>query len=295
MDHTEFAAGLDAETRRHLTEKSDAAGLRNLGFHGLCLALTGLAIAVLPGPLWLLALIPHGIGLVFLFTLEHEAIHKTPFASERWNEAVGRACGFVLLVPFTWFRYFHLAHHRWTNLPGQDPELEGSKPATVRQWVWHVSGLPFWISEIRLIANLVRGRGMASYIPESAKARVVTEAQWMAFGYGMAALSLLVTPALFWFWLLPVMLGQPFLRLYLLAEHGDLPFVQNMFLNTRTTLTSPLLRRLAWNMPYHVEHHVLPAVPFHHLPQLHDLMKEDLQVTANGYVAFTKAYFERRL
>ena len=81
----------------------------------------------------------------------------------------------------------------------------------------------------------------------------------------------------------------------MLAEHGDLPFVADMFQNTRTTFTSALLRRLAWNMPYHVEHHVLPAVPFHNLPQAHDLMKSHLQATANGYTAFTRDYLARRI
>ena len=295
MDHRNFVAGLDADTRRALTRRSDAAGFSQLGFHLLYLGVTGSGVALLPGPWWLLSLLPYGIGLTFLFTLEHEATHKTPFASEGWNEAIGRACGFVLLLPFAWFRYFHLAHHRWTNLPGLDPELEGARPVTLWQWGVHVSGLPFWMSQARLLVNLVQGRGLASYIPDSARGRVVAEARWMAAGYGVAALSLLVTPALFWFWLLPVLVGQPFLRLYLLAEHGDLPFVADMFRNTRTTTTIPLLRRLAWNMPYHVEHHVMPMVPFHNLPKAHLLMKSRLRTTTAGYLAFTKAYLARRL
>ncbi len=294
MDHRDFVAGLDVETRTALTTRSDAAGFWQLGFHLLFLGVTGLGIALLPGPWWLLALVPHGIGLVFLFTLEHEATHKTPFASEGWNEAVGRVCGFVLLLPFNWFRYFHLAHHRWTNLPGLDPELEGASPVTLWQWAVHVSGVPYWISQGRLLGQLVQGRGLASYIPFNARARVVVEARWMAAGYAAVALSLWVTPVMVWYWLLPVVLGQPFLRLYLLAEHGDLPFVADMFRNTRTTFTTPLLRRLAWNMPYHIEHHVMPAVPFHQLPKVHGLMRARLQVTAAGYVAFTKGYLARR-
>ena len=295
MDHRGFVAGLDVETRAALTTRSDAAGFSQLGFHLLYLGLTGLGVALLPGLWWLVALVPYGTGLVFLFTLEHEATHKTPFASEWWNEAIGRVCGLVLLLPFTWFRYFHLAHHRWTNLPGLDPELAGERPATVWQWGLHVSGVPFWVAQGRLLADLVRGRGLASYIPDSARVRVVAEARWMVAIYAVAALSLLVTPVLFWFWLLPVIVGQPFLRLYLLAEHGDLPFVADMFRNTRTTVTTPLLRRLAWNMPYHVEHHVMPTVPFHKLPAAHRLMKAQLRVTAAGCVAFTKEYLARRL
>ncbi|MEO8243822.1 MAG: fatty acid desaturase [bacterium] len=293
MDHREFISQLDAETRADLTQRSDRAGLWHLAQHGGLILLAGLWIG-LRLPLWPLILPVQGVLLVFLFTLEHEATHKTPFANEPLNEWVGRICGFVLMLPFEWFRYFHLAHHRWTNIAERDPELEGAKPASVRAWAWHVSGLPFWLSELRLLGRLVRGQGMASYIPARAQRRVVTEARWMALGYLLVALSLLVTPLLMWIWLLPVVLGQPVLRLYLLAEHGDCPQVANMFENTRTTFTTALVRLLAWNMPYHVEHHVMPGVPFHRLPALHGLLQEELQVTAAGYAAFTKEYLARR-
>ena len=91
-----------------------------------------------------------------------------------------------------------------------------------------------------------------------------------------------------------LLLGQPVLRLYLLAEHGRCPFVANMFENTRTTFTNALVRRLAWNMPYHAEHHAWPVVPFHRLPDLHVMTAPHLRVTAPGYAAFTVDYAQGR-
>ena len=96
--------------------------------------------------------------------------------------------------------------------------------------------------------------------------------------------------ALFTLWLLPIVLGQPFLRLYLLAEHGRCAHVSNMFENTRTTFTHRIVRWLAWNMPYHAEHHANPAVPFYRLPELHDLALPHLRETENGYRRFHQAY-----
>ncbi len=294
MDHREFVATLPAGTRAELVQKSDAAGLLHLALHGGAIAVVGLCIA-LRVPLWWLLLPLQGVLIVFLFTLEHEATHKTPFASEPVNEWVGRACGVLLLLPFEWFRYFHLAHHRWTNIAGQDPELEAGHPETLAAWALQVSGLPFWASGVRQLGRLVLGRGMAGYVPQGARARVVAEARWLALVYLGVALSLLVTPVLLWVWLVPVLLGQPFLRLYLMAEHGDCPQVADMFLNTRTTFTTFAVRFLAWNMPYHVEHHVMPNVPFHRLPELHEVMRAELKVTASGYAAFTRAFLARRL
>jgi len=47
-------------------------------------------------------------------------------------------------------------------------------------------------------------------------------------------------------------------------------------------------------MPYHAEHHSLPQVPFYQLPRLHRLMQQHLGITANGYIAFNRAYLARR-
>lgn len=293
MDHKTFVAHLPAATREDLTRKSDRAGLVHLAGHVGLIATLGTIIASgVPG--WWLALPLQGIALIFLFTLEHECTHRTPFAQDRLNDWVGRVCGFVLILPFEWFRYFHLAHHRWTNIEGQDPELDGGKPESLRAWVWHVSGLPYWIASFKLLAALGVGRGTARYLPAPALPRIHAEARWMVLGYALVAASLVASPMLLWVWLLPILLGQPVLRLYLLAEHGDCPRVANMFENTRTTLTTALVRFLAWNMPYHVEHHVYPAVPFYRLPALHKMMKTELQVTAEGYAAFTKDYLARR-
>jgi fatty acid desaturase len=294
MDHRSFLAGLDPATKAALTARSDAAGLWHLAGHAGAILFCGSLIATgVPG--WPLLLPMQGVLIVFLFTLEHEATHKTPFATERLNDWVGRACGFLLLLPFEWFRYFYLAHHRWTNIDGKDPELDGGKPETLSAWLWHISGLPYWISGAKLTLRLARGKERAPYLPEGALPRMEREARIMLLLYGAVLASLFVTPLLFWIWLLPVVLGQPALRLYLLAEHGDCPRVANMFENTRTTFTSELMRFLAWNMPFHTEHHVYPQVPFHRLPDLHHHIRAELRVTSDGYAAFTRDYLARRM
>ena len=290
MDHKALVATLPKDELARLNALSDAAGLRHLAGHVALIAAFGLWIAQ-GWPLWQLALVGQGIAICFLFTLEHEATHKTPFATAWLNEWVGRIVGFVILNPFEWFRYFHLAHHRHTNIPDKDPELlSGAKPETWRAYLIHISGLPYWWSMARqTIANAL-GHDPGDYAPKRAHARIRFEARVMLAGYTLCALSLLVSPLLFWVWVLPCLIGQPVLRLYLLAEHGRCAFVANMLENTRTTVTNRAVRFLAWNMPYHVEHHSLPQVPFHQLPALHEHMKGHHRVTADGYARFTAEY-----
>ncbi|MFZ8942995.1 MAG: hypothetical protein ACO2ZK_13690, partial [Gemmobacter sp.] len=96
---------LDPELRARLMQRRDGPGLRALALHAGAIGLTGWAIAAgVPG--WPLLLPVQGVLIVFLFTLEHECTHRTPFAQGWLCEGAGRVAGFLLLLPFVWFRYF---------------------------------------------------------------------------------------------------------------------------------------------------------------------------------------------
>ena len=289
-DHKAFLAGLTPEARAALTELRNGPGLRHLCGHlGLIL---GLGIWVGAGlPFWPLALFPLGVALVSLFMLQHECTHATPFRTPWLNHVLGHFAGLVIVQPFLWFRAFHMAHHRYTNDPKHDPELEEPKPEGWRALIGYLFDARYWLAKPRtLIANAF-GPLDAAYIPKRQKSRIRGEARAMLATYGALALSTPWTGAvLFWVWLLPLTLGFPVLRLYLLAEHGRCPKVANMFDNTRTTLTNRFVRFLAWNMPYHAEHHAWPQVPFHNLGAVHGLARDHLCHVSPGYRAFARDY-----
>jgi fatty acid desaturase len=288
-DHRAFLAALPAAVRADLVRTADRPGLVQAAGHlGAILALGGLIAAGVPG--WWLLLLPQGVLIVFLFCAMHEASHRTVFATRWLNDALGWVAGVLLLLPPEWFRAYHLAHHRFTQDPTRDPELQSPKPGTRAALIWHCTGLPVWWGSLRvLIRNALRG-APEDFVPPRLAGRMRQEARGMLALYAVlaAASAMAGSAVLVWVWILPVLLGQPFLRVYLLAEHGRCAFVANMFENSRTTLAGPLVRRLAWNMPFHAEHHAFPAVPFHRLPDLHRLAAPHLRVTAPGYPAFAR-------
>lgn len=287
IDHRAIIASLSPEERRVITTKSDRPALSRVGVHGgLILLLAGLiAFSV---PLWPLLLLPQGILIVFLFTLLHETIHDTAFETPWLNRAVASVSGFLILLPPVWFRYFHFAHHRYTHDPDNDPELTSPKPETVGRYLLYLSGTPYWTGMAKVVVINAADRNRDIYVPEKGRSKVTYEARCFLAVYAvLVALSLIArTDILVWVWIVPVLIGQPFLRAYLLAEHTRCPHVANMLENTRTTFTTGLVRFLAWNMPYHAEHHSYPTVPFHQLPRFHRIIAEHLRSTERGYVRF---------
>lgn len=286
MDHKTLVANLPPEARAALLEKSDTAGLRHLAMHcGLIIVLGSLIAAGVPG--WPLLLFPQGVLIIFLFTLQHECVHKTPFATERLNEWVMRVCAVLVILPPTHFRYFHLAHHRHTNDPERDPELEGASADTWPRFLLAVTGLPVWRFHLALTVRNALGLCEDTYIPAARLADVQREARLMVAIYAGVVVAIgLGQTWIFWCWLLPIVIGQPFLRLYLMSEHGRCPPVANMLENSRTTYTNRLVRFLAWNMPYHAEHHAYPTVPFHKLPEFHAVAAPYIVHTSEGYTGY---------
>ena len=278
------------EERRTLLRRSDFRGLARLSAHLAALGVTGTLIAAEP-PGWPLLMLPHGILLVFLFCLLHESVHGTPFRTARLNEASAWGAGLVVALPPRWFHHFHMAHHRYTHDPARDPELARPVPRSKAGLAWHIAGGAYFARQARMLLANAAGRNRHDFVPSGARKAVAREARLFLLIYGaLAAVSAYFgATILLWLWVVPVMLGQPFLRLYLLTEHTGCPHVPDMLRNTRTTFTNPLMRFFAWNMPYHVEHHVHPTVPFHKLPAFHRVLRDDLTVTANGYPAAARA------
>ena len=291
MDHKDFLRQLPAHDRTRLTTTKNVPALAHLGLYVLALSIsTTWIMNTLPG--WPVLLLPQGILLVFLFTLMHETSHLTAFRSATLNKVICAGCGFVLAIPPVWFRFFHLAHHKYTQDPERDPELATAKPNSRMAYALHVSGLHLWISLATTLASNALGRDPGSYVPALRMRAVRAEACLMLGLYaGLGAISLWAqSSVLLWVWLIPMVIGQPFLRLFLLAEHGHCPHVSDMFENSRTTYTARLIHFVSWNMPYHAEHHAYPMVPYHQLPKLHQLCREHLKTTAKGYAQFNRDY-----
>ncbi|MDH3413576.1 MAG: fatty acid desaturase [Gammaproteobacteria bacterium] len=271
-----------------LFDRSDVKGIARLVIHAGLLACTSFLLGASLGTLWAIsAMILHGVVLTFLFSPLHECIHATAFRSRGLNDALAFACGFLLLLPREFFRAFHLEHHRYTQDPQRDPELSAKKPGSIGEYLRHLSGLPYWRERVTTILRHARGRVAETFIPDIKQAMIVREARLHLALYAMAAIASLVaqTDVLVIYWVIPALLGQPFLRAFLLAEHTGCPCVPDMRVNTRTTISNPAVRLLTWNMPYHAEHHAWAAVPFHSLPSVHQQVRNSITHTGRGYLA----------
>ncbi len=230
--------------------------------------------------------------LISLFAPLHECSHSTAFKSKRLNKLVMFFCGLVHLMPSIWFKEFHMQHHRHTQDPQKDPELLTKLPRTLGSYIILITGIKIWTDLIKNFIRLVSGNATMSYISRHNIKNMVFEARIFFIIY---LILLLVSfnqknGILLYAWVIPMVLGQPFLRLFLIAEHGLCDLTTNMTKNSRTTKTNFLVNFFMWNMNYHSEHHFSPAIPFHKLQEYQKKNKHKFKYKELGYFTFHKKY-----
>jgi fatty acid desaturase len=285
---------LTIDELRSLQARSDAAGAARLAIHVVLLFGAGMLVAVASGWWTLLAVIVLGLVQVALFAPAHETMHQTAFASRRANAIVGWLASCPSLLNWHFYTAYHLAHHRHTQIPGQDPELGMVPPDSLGGYALRVAGVPFWRLRLGVVADCWRGHlRRHPYVTEGAAPRIIRSVRIMTLvmaggALGSALLFGWTTP--FLYWIGPQLLGQPFLRAYLLAEHTGCSEDGDGLTNTRTTLTWAPVRLLMWDMPYHAEHHLFPSIPFHRLAATHQLIRGRLAHIQPGYARWNWGY-----
>ena len=229
----------------------------------------------------------YGFSLAAMFAVVHECCHRTAFADNRLNDLVAWWAGILSGYNSTFYRRYHKWHHRYTQIEGKDPELEDPKPNNIGEYILEIIGYNWWLGKIKTHYKVATGKlDRMPYIAVNVRDEVIKSNRLQLAVYvGAIALSLAFQqPWFITFWLLPLAVGQPILRLILLAEHTGCSNKCNFLNNTRTTLTWLPIELMMWNMPFHAEHHLYPSIPFHALPQAHQELKEHFTVIDRGYL-----------
>jgi MocE subfamily Rieske [2Fe-2S] domain protein len=271
-------------TMRRLLERRDAPAVRDtLIWFGLILG-SGYAGYALWGTWW--AVIPLGVyGVLYASTSDsrwHEAGHGTAFRTDWMNSALYEIASFMVMRESTVWRWSHTRHHSDTIIVGRDPEIAVPRPPDIRRMILGFFGLPVYpkyFSKILMHSFGRMGADEKTFIPESEFQKIYRKARVYVLIYasviGLAVYTRSILPLLYVG--LPHLYGAWLQAVYGLTQHAGL--AENVLdhrLNCRTVRMNLINRYLYWNMNYHTEHHMFPLVPYHALPRLHEVVKDDM-------------------
>lgn len=300
-EHFHQSTKLPKETLKELMKRSDSPGLLRMLL--MFTLFFGSAICVVYSWsfsfLWiLLAQLAFGLMCCSVFAFVHETVHKTAFKSKFLNEFGARLGGLVHLYPATAFQELHFTHHRYTHIPGKDPEISmGNKPlpSVINQLpsylVW-ITGIPLLIFKILML--LMGAIGMPEsirkilfpFVRPEVRVSLMLESCFILFVHiGLLYLAINIDQGFYGLFIGQVV-GHCILATYLVPEHNGLPHEGDILDKTRSMKTNRFVRYFMWNMPYHAEHHAYPAIPFHALPKMHELINEELKHKDESYTDF---------
>jgi len=299
--------GLSRDDIRALTWPSNVAGAYAVASIWLVIAGTLVALARWPHPLtFALAVIVLGGRQLALAVAMHDAAHGTLFRTRWLND---RFADLVCAAP-VWsdtarYRRHHLAHHAHTGTE-RDPDLalalvepmsRGSLARKIARDLLGATGLKRVVGlvmiDLELLAFDVSGRarrlpyrGLAFHArsglrhlwkPALANVALALVAGWT---YAAWAVAYLTTFSLV-------------VRVRSLAEHAGMARGEDPLRNTRSTHAGVLARAIfaPLHVNYHLEHHLLPTVPWFRLPALHRRVAEQIPTSsrARGYVDVLRA------
>ncbi|MGC4017122.1 MAG: fatty acid desaturase [Luteolibacter sp.] len=233
-------------------------------------------------PLYLVAAASlHGISL---FT--HEAVHGTLSANRFWNDVLGAACAIPVLQNCSAYRVLHLRHHNHLGEEG-DPDHYSN----YTRWSWLVFGMnwarllvgyPVYITMIPILG----------FKHGTAKDRrgIVLEVAATVLLIALVIASPLPGAWIWQAWGIPMLFINTFVNIRGMSQHTLLEHSDDEIRGTRSILTTPLVRFFMCNENYHLEHHLYPGVPWHHLPEVHQALKGELEERGAPYIASYSAF-----
>jgi len=278
-----YQCAVPRETMRSLLVRRDGPAIRDTILWFALIIGSGFATYTLRNTWW--AILPYLFySVLYASTSDsrwHESGHGTAFKTDWMNNALYEIASFMVMRESTVWRWSHNRHHSDTIIVGRDPEIAVPRPPNIRAIIlsfFNLGGYPKYLSHILLHSFGRMDAAEKVFVPEMefpavyCRARVYVAIYALVIGLSIYCRSIL--PLLFVG--LANLFGTWLLVVYGLTQHAGL--AENVLdhrLNCRTVYMNPVHRYLYWNMNYHIEHHMFPLVPYHALPRLHEVVKDD--------------------
>lgn len=252
------------------------------------------------------------LAIYLLFPVIHDASHGTLSQNTYINEGIGTLAGVpFFFAPFHTWRYIHLRHHRFTNIPYKDPDYWAGG-AVENHCLDHKYALPLrWSTQILHYYYFV-SYSLFKTISNSLKNKVENvcdlndltskpELQSSCKVLSITALSIFINMSFmvrsyyyntFWdmciLWVIPSAIGTMilfFLFDYLPHRPYTSAITESKYKTTNMTHglwsldgdENPLIAMLTFNqLTYHNIHHLYPKLPFYKYPQVWKEQKKKL-------------------
>lgn len=232
-------------------------------------------------PIRLLGYLVIGTSIHAMTVLVHEASHVSMFRDRVWDRWVGFLMGLPVLVSAMAYKVLHQYHHRHTREGGDPDEFNNVTDnkflLSLLFYVWPIIGTPVYL--IHVIVTAIQ-RGTPKEKHDVFVEYVLIILIWSGIISAIAYTGR--WDILIHAWALPMIVAMAFGNIRGWSEH-TMTSPGHPLTQTRTVTSNKLTSFLMCNLNYHLEHHLLPGIPWYNLPKVHQLLQDEYR-EANSYV-----------
>lgn len=234
-----------------------------------------------------------GIFYAFWLVCTHDAVHRTLTGWQWFDSVVPRLISYPMLGFYGLYAELHRFHHGWNGIDLRDPERvqwtweEYQNSNALMQWyVRHQWAIDvFVLGGVGLtLKTVITALRFQSLVPRIRRQALID-------GFGMILFHSIVLTLAFnqgivgkylLFWLVLERVIGMIMQTRDHLEHYGLWGKASSFQITqlyacRNLKTNTLVNWLMGGLPYHAVHHLLPGIPFNHLPEAFQQIQAILQ------------------
>lgn len=244
----------------------------------LTVVLTGFVCTGFVVNLWLFSIgvTPEWLTLVVLaaltymaYTPLHEAVHGNIHGNAEKLKWLNDLCGYlvapIIAVPYASHRVEHMAHHRYTNQPGKDPDFIVSHISS-GPWTAFLTVLRFvWVQNTFFVTHHWKTATLGKRLTYFAELSV-------SIGWRVIFLLMIDQPWAVAIVLVGYLIGGAFTA-YWFAYRPHIPYQETKrYRNTCSLIMPTWIKPLEWfwlGQNLHSIHHLFPRVPFYRYHALH--------------------------
>tara|TARA_B110000971_G_scaffold6922_1_gene6732 strand:- start:4938 stop:5894 length:957 start_codon:yes stop_codon:yes gene_type:complete len=253
------------------------------------------------------------LGTYCLFPVIHDGSHGSICKNKFYNELISYIAGVpFFFAPFPTWRFIHLRHHRYTNIPDKDPDyyagggVHNSFYLPIR-WITHIFHYyVYFITElIKILYKNIRNKLInedntceIENIYKITSDKIIKDNTFILFITGFSIfLNILIVyytycagvfDELCILWIIPSTITIMLLSVlfdYLPHRYYEVDILENKYKTTNMThglmtkkgKVNKLIAFLTCNqLTYHNIHHLYPKVPFYLYPKIWDDNKDEL-------------------
>jgi fatty acid desaturase len=232
------------------------------------------------------------------FVLAHDAAHYRLFKGRGLNDFVGRLLAAPVGISMRTYRVVHRLHHNHLY-EARDPDipLHGGYPRgrryLIRKLLGDLTGrtapktFAYFLGAPAINDEADKTRGTNQPLKDAilhdttpALRLAARRDRWLVVGFHLGAPMIAFATGQLWayliLWILPLCtVLQAVLRFRAICEHGAVSDQHSPLLAARTNLGPAWIRwyLFPYQVNYHIEHHLYPAIPHYNLPACHEELR----------------------